>query len=112
EEAWRVLVPGGRCVIMLYHRWSIVVVRLYLKYGLRAGRPLRTFSQIVASHVESPGTKAYSLTQLRRMFRRFSEVEVAPVVTVYDTYRLPRWGGRWLPAAVGWFAVATGRKEG
>src|SRR5262249_42609797 len=39
EEVWRVLVPDGRFVIMLYHLWSVVVLRLYLRYGLRAGRP-------------------------------------------------------------------------
>jgi ubiquinone/menaquinone biosynthesis C-methylase UbiE len=109
-ETHRVLKPGGRIVLMLYHRHSIAVYRKYLRYGLGALRPFRTLADTVASHVESAGTKAYSLPELRRMFHGFSDLILEPVLTPYDIRRLPAWCSSWLPAACGWFVVIRGCK--
>ncbi len=111
DEVYRVLQPGGRFVIMLYNRRSVVTWRLYLKYGLRAGRPFRSIGDVLSHHVESLGTKAYTRRELRRMFSRFEAVQVQSVLTPYDTRRLPAGMAAWLPQAWGWFTVITGRKS-
>jgi ubiquinone/menaquinone biosynthesis C-methylase UbiE len=109
-EVYRVLKPKGRIVIMLYHRRSILACRLYLHCGLRAGRPFGKLADILANHVESTGTKAYTLSELRRMFRQFNNLVLQPVLTPYDVERFAEWSRSWFPAAGGWFVVIRGCK--
>jgi len=109
-EVCRVLKPGGRIVIMLYHRRSFIAWRLYLHYGLRAGRPLRKLTDILAKHMESAGTKAYTFPELREMFSQFGNLVLQPVLTPYDVERFPEWSRSWFPAACGWFVVIRGCK--
>ena len=110
DEAFRVLKPGGKITIMLYNRHSIVAWRVWQKFALRAGRPFRSLTDVIAHNVESAGTKAYTQKELPRMFHRFSNVTVEPVLTPYDLRRLPSWLRLWLPAAWGWFLVVNGCK--
>jgi len=77
REVWRVLRPGGRARVMIYHKYALVGYMLWLRYGLLAGRPGRGLADIYAHHLESPGTKAYTRDEAREMFGRFSKVEVA-----------------------------------
>lgn len=74
-EVQRVLRPGGIARIMIYHKYSVLGYMLWLRYGLVAGRPGRSLADIYANHLESPGTKAYSLAEGRQMFSGFSRVE-------------------------------------
>jgi ubiquinone/menaquinone biosynthesis C-methylase UbiE len=67
REARRVLRPGGVARIMVYNTWSLVGLMLWTRYGLLAGRPGRTMADIYHHHLESPGTKAYTVAQGRRM---------------------------------------------
>jgi ubiquinone/menaquinone biosynthesis C-methylase UbiE len=107
HEVFRVLKVGGRFVIMLYNRHSLVSLHLYLNFALRARRPFRSFKYLLAHHMESADTKGFTRRELRRMFSRFEDVEIHPVITTWDAYRLPR---LWLPPALGFFQVITGRK--
>lgn len=109
-EVYRVLKPGGRIVVMLYHSRSIITYRLYLHYGLRAGRPFRRLADILAKHMESAGTKAYTLPELRRMFGRFNSLDLQPILTPYDVERFPEWSRSWFPPVCGWFVVIRGCK--
>lgn len=115
HEVHRVLRPGGEARVMFYHRASLVSLQFYLKYGLFRGRPFRSIDDIMAEHQESPGTKVYSLAEARRMFADFTDVEVRPVLTPYDLRSgrrpfLPKWTGRFLPDALGYFLLISGRK--
>jgi ubiquinone/menaquinone biosynthesis C-methylase UbiE len=74
DEVWRVLRPGGAARVMVYHTHSIVGYLLWARYGLLAGRPGRSLADVYASHLESPGTKAYTEDEARRLFARFSRV--------------------------------------
>jgi SAM-dependent methyltransferase len=104
EEVRRVLRPGGTALVMLYHRRSLLAFLVWLRYGLFRGRPLSSVGALLARHMESPGTKAYTGREVQQMFRGFRRVRVQPILTPYDTrrplYPLLRYV---LPNAVGWF---------
>jgi SAM-dependent methyltransferase len=84
DEAWRVIRTGGHARIMIYHKRSLVGYMLWLRYGLLAGRPWRSLNDIYGSHLESPGTKAYTVDEARRLFGRFSEVKISTILTHGD----------------------------
>jgi SAM-dependent methyltransferase len=84
DEVWRVLRPGGSARIMVYHTYSMVGYMLWIRYALLAGRPSRSLAEIYAQHLESPGTKAYTVDEARRLFARFSKVTIETVLTHGD----------------------------
>jgi ubiquinone/menaquinone biosynthesis C-methylase UbiE len=83
-EVRRVLRQGGEARIMFYSRRSWVAFGLWVRYGLAAGRPWRSLAGVVAAHMESPGTKAYTQTELERLFSGFGSVSFERFVTPYD----------------------------
>ena len=115
KEIVRVTKPGGRIVVMIYNRRSLVALQAYLMYGLLKGKPMRSTAEIIASHLESPGTKAYTESEARAMFSTIEDVSVTPVVTVYDLRIgrerfLPQWMCSLVPQRLGYFMVIEGRK--
>jgi SAM-dependent methyltransferase len=84
SEVWRVLKPAGVARIMLYHKWSLVGLMLWLRYGLLALRLCLTLTSLYARYLESPGTKAYSVAEARRLFSAFREVRIRTVLTHGD----------------------------
>ena len=84
EEVQRVLRSGGVAKIMIYHKWSFVGIMLWLRYALLRLRPFTSLSDIYASHLESPGTKAYSVAEARSLFRNFRSVDIRTVLTHGD----------------------------
>jgi ubiquinone/menaquinone biosynthesis C-methylase UbiE len=127
-EVWRVLRPGGTARVMIYHKHSMVGYMLWTRYALLAGRPARTLAEVYATHLESPGTKAYTIEEARRLFARFSQVNLGTVLTHGDLLssqagqrhrgpllaiarRLwPRWLIRLLLRRHGLFLLVTARK--
>lgn len=83
-EIHRVLRKGGVARIMIYHTWSLIGYMLWLRYALLRLRPWTSLAQIYARHLESPGTKAYSVGQAARMFAAFSHVDIKTVLTHGD----------------------------
>ena len=77
REIRRVLRPHGRARVMIYHRRSLVGAMLWMRYGLLAGRPGLSLTQAYDRYLESPGTKAYTPEEGRRLFGGFSEVRVS-----------------------------------
>jgi SAM-dependent methyltransferase len=84
DEVWRVLKLGGTARVMIYHTQALVGYMLWLRYALLAGKPWRNLADIYANHLESPGTKAYTVDEARRLFRRFGEVRISTVLTHGD----------------------------
>ena len=74
DEVHRILRPGGVAKVMIYHRPSIVGVMLWLYYCAARLRPWRSPAWAVFHHLESPGTKAFTLAEARRLFRSFRSV--------------------------------------
>jgi ubiquinone/menaquinone biosynthesis C-methylase UbiE len=83
-EVWRVLKPGGVARVMIYHKRSLVGLMLWTRYALLELRPWLPLSQVYAQHLESPGTKAYSVAEARRLFAAFSEVRTRTVLSHGD----------------------------
>ena len=115
KELYRVAKPGSEICIMLYHRYSLVTLQMYLMYGLFAFKPLRSLKDILAKHHESPGTKAYTTAEAQQMFSVFKDVKIKFRLTPYDLRYgrdkyLPKWVGNLVPECLGWFLVIRGRK--
>lgn len=130
EEVHRVLRPGGVAKIMIYYKYSSTGFILWLRYGLMSFRPFRSWDDIFANHLESPGTKAYSFKEARELAIQFSEVNLEVQVSHADTFegevgqrhkglllkiakifypkRLVRYIGRFLP--IGLFLLITLKK--
>lgn len=115
REIVRVAKPGAQITVMIYNRKSLVALQAYLVYGLLKGRPMRRVSEIIASHLESPGTKAYTEEEARNLFSSLQNVSVTPIVTRYDLRIgrdrfLPQWMCSVVPQRFGYFMVIQGRK--
>lgn len=74
EEIYRVLRPGGQAKVMIYNYHSLVGFMLWLRYALGKAKPLTSLTEIYSRYLESPGTKAYTPTQAKTLFRNFKDV--------------------------------------
>jgi SAM-dependent methyltransferase len=108
-EALRVLRPGGRLTIMLYARRSWVAWGFWVRHALLAGKPRRSVADVLAAHMESPGTKAYTVAEMRELLAGVADLEVEHVGTPYDR-AFARRVADWTGSRLGWFLVARGRK--
>jgi ubiquinone/menaquinone biosynthesis C-methylase UbiE len=67
NEAYRVLARDGVARIMIYHKWSLTGLMLWLRYGL----PQRlSLSETLSRYLESPGTKAYTVHEAVSLCKR------------------------------------------
>ena len=109
REAIRVLRPGGQACVMLYARHSWVTYGLWFRYALLRGRPWRGLSDMLAEHMESPGTKGYTPGELEKMFAGLDDLTIDKVATAYDREMVgplsPLTGNR-----LGWNLVVRGRR--
>ena len=108
-EVRRVLNPGGEARIMLYSRRSWFALGVWGKTALLRGRPWRSFTDVLAEHVESPGTKAYTKGELDQLFRSFSDVRYRRFVTPYDE-RVAGPLTRLVGDRLGWFVGIVARR--
>lgn len=107
REAARVLRPGGRYAVMVYHRHSWLAAAAWVRFGLLRGRPATTLRQAVA-HVESPGTRAFTAGEITTLLTDLlGDLRVRPVLTYWDRRVAPGLarlsGDRW-----GWFLLVEG----
>lgn len=84
RQILRVLRPGGLARVMVYSKWSLVGLMLWLKYGVLRLRPFTPLRDIYAQHLESPGTKAYSVQEAKALFSGFADVTVTTVLSHGD----------------------------
>jgi ubiquinone/menaquinone biosynthesis C-methylase UbiE len=102
-EIHRVLKQGGTFNGMMYHRPSLVSWELWLKYGLLRGKPFRSLKDVIWNHMESVGTKAYTVSELRTLFSAFREFKGTPILTTYDTRHIPNAVKGFIPQNWGFF---------
>ena len=115
SEVHRVLRPGGKAIVMLYHRGSLAYWGgLIFKQGILRGKLLRSsVAEIMSRQVEygaeesRPLVKAYSRDEAHRLFRDFSSCEIS--VNQLTRPELRPFGGilpepifNWLAERFGW----------
>ena len=115
QQLVRVLRPGGRLCVMIYHRHSLVALQCWILNALLRGQPTRSLREVIAGNVESDGTQAFTRSEAADLFEQLEDVRVTPVVTSYDVRYtqnrfLPRWVQQLVPSRFGWFLVIEGRK--
>jgi 2-polyprenyl-3-methyl-5-hydroxy-6-metoxy-1,4-benzoquinol methylase len=123
-EAWRVLKPGGRLILALYHRWSAYhLITLLLYRGILRGELRRLGYDGLLATIEygadgierKPLVNLYSRRQLRHILGDFGEVEIC--VRHFRGAQLPL-GGHFMPRFLerliepwfGWYVVAVATK--
>ena len=84
SEIHRVLKPGAQAKVMIYYKWSMVGLMLWVRYALLALKPWKSLSSVYAEFLESPGTKAYSVKEAKALFAAFHSVEISTVLTHGD----------------------------
>ncbi len=82
-EARRVLRPNGEALIMLHNRRSFFALDVWARYSLLRGRPASA-ETVLAGHLDSPGARAYTRSELRALFAAFARVEIRTLATPYD----------------------------
>lgn len=115
SEVRRVLKPGGNFCIMIYNRFSLVGLQLYVLYGLLRLNPFVSFKKLFAEHHESSGTKALTDGEALALFGDFKNVSIENVVTPYDlritrNIHWPLWLGKAIPRSLGFFKIIRGNK--
>jgi ubiquinone/menaquinone biosynthesis C-methylase UbiE len=110
EEIHRVLRPNAEFIGMLYGRHSVTALHFWIRHALRAGKPWRSFTDVLANHCESAGTKAYTERELQAMFSKFGRVDTMPIITINDTAGFPRWVSQFFPQRWGWFIAVRATK--
>jgi len=103
DEIRRVLKNKGMFIGMMYGRYSPLVFKLWVKHALFKFKPLRSFADVVWHHVESIGTKAYTVNELKLLFAEYSFFDGKPIITKYDKDRWPQWIHKYFPNEWGWF---------
>lgn len=86
ENVHRVLKPGGEFRGMVYHVPSWTAWMLWTMHCLLKGKPFKTPKQAVYDHLESPGTKSYTLAEAKELLESagFTDVDVSSQLTAAD----------------------------
>src|SRR5207302_5586412 len=87
-EARRVLAPGGRLKVMLYHRRSWTALAVWLRFALLRGKPFADLNEALGA-MESPGTRAFTVRHARLALAGLGDVSVHPVLTYWDRRFVP-----------------------
>jgi SAM-dependent methyltransferase len=84
REVHRVLKRGGVARVMVYHYPSWGCFMVWGVHSLAKGRLWESPRRAVFDHLESPGTKVYTLAEARDLFGDFARVEVRPQLNHAD----------------------------
>jgi SAM-dependent methyltransferase len=90
REVRRLLAPDGEARIMLYGRHSWAAYRCWMRASWAAKRPVRSLSAAIATHMESPGTQAYTRREIQLLFAGagFEQIAIEGFLTPYDRRRI------------------------
>jgi len=110
DETHRILKKGGTFIGMMYGRYSVESLRIWIKHALRKGQPWRSFADAIRKHMESKGTKAYTVPELRKLFSSFDHFEGKPITTPAELEDFPKWVVHFIPSSWGFFISIKAQK--
>lgn len=86
REIIRVTKPGGKCKIMIYHRRSVLAYFFWIKHALLKFKPWKSLKEILYNHMESIGTKAFTVDETYDMLKGqpVEKINISPVLSYYD----------------------------
>jgi len=84
REIYRVLKPGGEARIMIYHKYSVLGYMLWARYGLLNFRPFISMNEVYDKYMESPGTKAFTKEEAKKMCKDFRDIKIDVVLSHAD----------------------------
>lgn len=84
DEIYRVLKEHGQARVMIYYKKSMIGFMLWFRYALLRLRPFTSLNYLYSHYLESPGTKAYTIAEAKKLFRNFEDVEIETVLTHGD----------------------------
>ncbi|MBL0332733.1 MAG: class I SAM-dependent methyltransferase [Chlorobiota bacterium] len=93
REIVRVIKPGGKAKIMVYHRHSLLTYFFWIKYALLKGNPFKSLANVLWNNMESIGTKAYTKKEIAEILKDqpIKNLEIKTKITYYD--KMTRFGG-------------------
>lgn len=108
KEIVRVAKPGGKIKIMIYNRNSLFAFYQYLQHALLRGKPFRSVSKVLYQYQESPGTKAFTFTEVQTMLKNLPVKVIqhkAPITNhdlLYYKSKPFQWLAYFLACICGW----------
>lgn len=86
DEIIRVIKPGGAAKIMIYNRHSLLAYFFWIKHALLKFKPWKSIRWVLWNHMESLGTKAYTVNEVKDLLRTkpVTNVSVTTMFTYYD----------------------------
>ena len=123
-EIIRVTNPGGIVKVMIYNRRSLFAFYRYLLAGVFKGKPFQTISTILFNNQESPGTKAYTFKEIKKILAKYPVhvKQLKATATSHDLLYYKSKPFRWLAYVcaclcgwnrIGWFmTIELQKKEG
>lgn len=84
REVHRVLRPGGLALVMVYRVPSVAGYTLWALHCAARLEPWKTPRQAIYEHLESPGTKAYTDSEMRALLSDFSSVRIEHALLAGD----------------------------
>jgi len=76
NELLRVLKPGGKCTVMLYHKGYAYYALLAL-HGYKRLFGLYTQDKLMSKYDKTPLSRMYSSSEIRRIFKNFSNLDIS-----------------------------------
>jgi len=96
EEIVRVTKPGGEIKVMVYNRHSLHAFYRWGKFALLRGKPWMSFGDVLFHHMESAGTKGYTLAEIHSMLESLplDDLRVSAPVNRHDLLYNKPWPAR------------------
>jgi len=84
EEILRVTRPGGEFKVMIYQKYSLIGLMLWLRFGLGRLRPFCGLEELYGRYLESPGTKAFTVAEARALFAAARQLSIRTALSSGD----------------------------